>query len=351
MSSVTVDTLTTLMGNCAISKMYENGSFWIAKRTVPMYINTKGGLSKNKEWVIIEGVPSKIIDYKDNIVTMNAFTSSSSRTFSLKDDVMPDYFTKADMVDDTIIAPKYPFPIKSNEFDIRDDVISLERLIKNTIKNPDCNPKVKSILNDKLFQLIQSQGSKYIKITDYDDYMSGKIVLTNHKRFGVEIFNRNYRWCPPIDISYDDFCKSPSYPAPLGIRPKDFCLPSELLDSIIEMVTQIYNMKNIDKASFDIIKEKYTLEEREVHTCKYCGNCLDANEYDSIYKSEENYMEICHRDPQDRFLVRNMYWGHGNCNRKQGGYCEETCMLDGLKLLLLNGKMTQEEYEMFKSRI
>ena len=35
-------------------------------------------------------------------------------------------------------------------------------------------------------------------------------------------------------------------------------------------------------------------------------------------------MEICHRDPNDRFLVRNMYWGHGECNRRQGGYSEET---------------------------
>ena len=30
--------------------------------------------------------------------------------------------------------------------------------------------------------------------------------------------------------------KSPSYPAPLGIRSKDFCLPSELIETIKELI-------------------------------------------------------------------------------------------------------------------
>ena len=62
-------------------------------------------------------------------------------------------------------------------------------------------------------------------------------------------------------------------------------------------------------------------------------------------------MEICHRDPQDRFLVHNMYWGHGECNRRQGGYSETDRMLDGSKLMLLNKKITQKEYDDLISRV
>ena len=35
---------------------------------------------------------------------------------------------------------------------------------------------------------------------------------------------------------------------------------------------------------------------------------------------KDNFIEICHKDPNERFLKKNMYWGNGECNRRQGGY-------------------------------
>ena len=70
-----------------------------------------------------------------------------------------------------------------------------------------------------------------------------------------EIFNRNSRCCPPIDITYEEYSKSPSYPAPLGIRPKDFCLPSELIITMNELINQIVNFDGIDDVSFEEMKK------------------------------------------------------------------------------------------------
>ena len=98
----------------------------------------------------------------------------------------------------------------------------------------------------QILQMIQSQGAPFIKIDEVLAYKRGDITLTGHKRFGNEIFNRNCRWCPPIDISYEEFKQSPSYPCPLGIRPKDFCLPSELNKVVVEMTRQLLCFKNVN---------------------------------------------------------------------------------------------------------
>ena len=326
---------------------YTLGDFYISNKTLPYYVNTKKGLSKAQQWVIIEGVPNKIVGIKGNELILNAFTSSDTTTYTVTIQDLDKYFIKAEIIKGCIIAPKYPFPIPCIEFDIRKKCN-----INSTINEKECNLNVKNILKDKLGQMIVSQGSgDCITIDNYNNFINKKIKITQHKRIGGDIFNRNARWCPPIDMTYEEFQNSNSYPAPLGIRSKDFCLPSELFETMIEMITQIYNMRNIDKLSLSKMKSKYNLEEREEHCCKYCGEHIDMNFYSSKYKSQTNYIEICHRDPQGRFLTHNIYWGHGKCNRKQGGYCENVCMLDGIKLLLLNNKITTEQYENIKSKI
>ena len=331
---------------------YTQGSFWIAKATMPYHFETKTGKSKKQEWLMIEGVPCICVGLKDDTIFMNSFTSSKDRTFAVDKCKMSELFDQAVVDNDCIVAPKYPFPIPINEFDIRDTVGRLQEQLTIMVKQADCAPMVKKIIEDKLSQVINAQGvSYYITIPEYEQYKNGEIVLSGHKRFGNEIFNRNCRWCPPVDISYDEFVASPSYPAPLGIRPKDFCLPSELISTLIEMVTQIYNMPNINKKSFDTFNTQFQLEERSEHCCKYCGNCIDSKDYSSEYKSETNFMEICHRNPNDRFLASNMYWGHGECNRKQGGYSETDRKHEGLRLMLIHDEITKELYDQLISSI
>ena len=78
------------------------------------------------------------------------------------------------------------------------------------------------------------------------------------------------------------------------------------------------------------------LEHSKIHRCKYCGEEMDINEYKSEYKSADNFMEICHRDPHKSFSPENMYWGHGECNRRQGGFTESDRIYDGFRLATLN---------------
>ena len=326
---------------------FQEGSYWIARKTLPQFVNNvKSGKSKNAEWMMVEGVPCIVTSTTDDTITLNSFTSSSDRTFTVKKEEMTTLFTKATIENECIVAPKYPVVIPKTEFAERTRVKELENRIKSLTKSASCDVKLRKILDDKLSQLVSSQGaSGTLKISEYEKFHNGGLEEGHkQKRIGSPLFNRNLRWCPPIEITYEEFEKSASYPAPLGIRAKDFCLPSELYATIIELLTQIYNMKNIDKEIFTI-----ELEKRSDHICKYCGECLDADEYTSAYKSVTNYMEICHRDPNDRFLPRNMYWGHGECNRRQGGYSEGQRQKDGFLLALKNGlpddvdKLTEEE--------
>ena len=89
------------------------------------------------------------------------------------------------------------------------------------------------------------------------------------------------------------------------------------------------NFKNITDADFELVKHNLPfVEKREVHCCKYCGEEVDIAKYSSEYKSSDNYIEICHRDPEGNFTKDNMYWGHGECNRRQGGYSESARIND-----------------------
>lgn len=293
------------------------------------YISNKG-LSKNEEWLQIEGVPCIIVKIENDIY-LNSFTSSKNRVFIINRKYLYSNFKLISINNDGFMLnlDKYPILININEFDKRDDVLLLEKIIKDIIKNKNISSIIRKIFNDKLPQLIVSQGSSYITIDEYYKYLNGEIILSKHKRFGCELFNRNSRWCPPINISYDDYIKSNSYPAPLGIRPKDFCLPSEIIETMEELISQIVNFKDITVEDYQLLKEKLPFINKFDYKCKYCGEYLSINEYISKYKSCDNYIEICHRDPNNRFIKNNIYWGHGSCNRRQGGFTE----IDRMKMV------------------
>jgi len=217
------------------------------------YLTTKG-LSRKEEWIQIENVPSKIIDYKDDYLILNSFVGS--RIFKLTIEELNDNFKFIDIDEEgNVNIPEYLFKFNiEKEFKCKEEVKDLKLDIKK-INKLSINNVIKEVINDKLFQIINSQGSpECIKIEDYYKYLNKEIILSKHKRIGNEIFNRNCRWCPPISISYDDFIKSKSYPAPLGIRYKDYCLPSELLETIKELINQIFNntiYKSFNQFLFD----------------------------------------------------------------------------------------------------
>ena len=329
--------------------------YCFAKFTVPRKYETKTGVSKKFEFLQIEGVPCIVNEYNSetNMITLNSLTSANIRNFKISREEFDSNFTEINPdIDGYLHLPAYPIPIHISEFEKRNDVTNLVKKIKSIKKIKNIDKKIKNIFKDKLPQLIDSQGSnKCIKIGKYKKYKNGKISLSKHKTFGNPIFNRNHRWAPPINITYEEFKASKSYPAPLGIRPKDFCLPSELIKTMKELINQIANFDGIDDKSFEEMKKTLTFIHKKEHLCKYCGEKINIEKYCSKYKSCDNYIEICHRDPNDRFLPRNMYWGHGDCNRRQGGFSENDIMRDGFRLAYLNGRIDKEKYEELLSLI
>jgi len=109
---------------------------------------------------------------------------------------------------------------------------------------------------------------------------------------------------------------------------------------LVEMIRQILTFKNVDekyRKEMQLIFDKYNIDDifinKRCHCCTYCGLEINMTAYSSQYKSENNYIEICHRDPNLHFSIQNMYWGHGECNRKQGGYTEKDRLRDAIGLI------------------
>ena len=312
--------------------------YYVAKITTPRKSDTKSGLSKKYEYLQIEGVPCKVIETINNQIKLNPFTSNN-KTFTITKKELKKEFTKLkiDKFNNFKNLKSYKIKININEFDIRIKLNNNINKLKKIINKLDA--KVIKIFNDKINQLISTQGSvNAITLKKYELYKNKQLDLSANETLGDPIFNRNCRWCPPVNITPEEFLNSKSYPLPIGIRPKDFCLPSELWDSISELVKQILTFKNV-KISDDIKKELKGLDikiDNLIHKCKFCNKEININEYTSNYKSQDNFIEICHRDPNERFIKSNMYWGHGECNRKQGGFDEKSIIKDGLNLLFHN---------------
>lgn len=311
---------------------------YIPKTTKPRKYITKSGESKQYEYLQIEGVPCKVIKNKNGNIILNSLVSTKTRRFSVSKDVIKNDFIKGSVNKKGFItnATKYPIPLNISEFTYRNKFDDFKKKIINIIKT--LPTKLKKTFNEKFFQLLVSQGcTKTITISKYHKFKNKTLKIGKTQTIGDPIFNRNSRWCPPVEMSYDEFKNSPSYPLPIGIRKKDFCLPSELLETVTELVSQLISFKNsnlTDKQKLEF--EKLGIKQVKIHVCKFCGKELDINLCSSKYSSQTNYMEICHRDPNERFIKKNMYWGHGICNRKQGGFTEEENIISGLRLLLLN---------------
>ena len=357
-------------------------TYYISNHTKPRHFNIEKGKSKQKEYCQIEGSPCKFMKvYNQNgetMVTLNSFTSA--RRFDVSLDELESEFFPAEIDQNGNITnldkSKYPIGIiiNINEFDKRSNIASFGTQVKRTCKNllnsnDICQPDKLAVkaIQDKLVQMENPQGSSAKIIPTLDKYKADKIEnikKENHKRIGNPIFNRQKRWCPIGDNkSWDDYENSPSYPYPIGIREKDFCLPSAMIETLCTMLIQILTFKNVSdklRASFKPILEQCgfsnMLEHSKIHRCKYCGEEMDINEYKSEYKSTDNFMEICHRDPYKSFSPENMYWGHGECNRRQGGFTESDRIYDGLRLIIINPeegaahfkRFSQDEQEQLK---
>lgn len=312
------------------SEGYKNKDYIISNKTLSVHFKTTKGKSKKKEWLIAD-VPCLITEINDKSFYVQQFTSSIDKIYIILNKDLKN-FHKCRIDGENICDLKW-YPngrINLSEFTERKNVKDFDKQVKNIIKELPQDSIIKNILDKKYFQLSSPQGAECDTIEIIDKYSENIEYYRNHptKRIDNMIFNRCSRWTPPIpdSYSYEEYKNSINFTLPIGTRPKDFCWPSELIATKKELIRQILCFKNIDSKHKDSIIKKLDIDEKlcyETHKCKWSGKEIDSMEFSSQYASKDNFIEICHRNPQERFIPSNMYWGFGESNRQQGGYSEE----------------------------
>ena len=334
----------TLGGGAASSGTATPGSYYIPDRTCPRKPLKKNGEEQSVAvWIAqVEGVPCRLMRVEGDWVFLHSFVAEVGTIVRLTRAEFEEQFTPAEMDGDFILGTKYPGgKLNTSEFDKRKEAMQLVAQATKLLDNES--------LCDKLDQVLKSQGcTKTATLTQYAEFRSGARVLGPIENLGDPVFNRGPRWLPPNDDDYATFKQTKGFPAPLGIRPKDFCLPSEVIHGVKELLVQMARFENSPPALVAFVTTIPGVEiPTGVHRCKWCGGTVDAAKCTSEYKSATNYIEICHRDPNQGFSPDNMYWGHGDCNRRQGGYTERERIEDAIRLLLENPLYRSE----FASRI
>ena len=336
----------------------------IAKRTLPRHALKKSGQPYAQQGFLqIEGAPYIVTSIKNCLFTLNGLPSSEKKNFVVSKEELLSDFDKGELDENNFItnldSKKYPKPVNITEFSDRDRLAKFNAEIMKEIKSWSECP-LKELLIGKLDSNGVRQGGKLPQLRvgqgctktptiaaaqAHIEKMNGEKELTlKEKHFGEPLFNRSSRCSPVVDhLSWEEYRASPSYPYPIGIRNKDFCLPSEMIAVSVEMIRQLLTLKNVEDKYREKIQKIFTdfniepqFDNFVTHRCTYCGEEIDLNEYSSNYASETNYIEICHRDPNACFCMGNMYWGHGECNRRQGGYTETERIEDALGLINYN---------------
>ena len=327
--------------------MYAIGDYIVSKKTLALHKKTNSGTSKQLEWISAD-TPSIVKEVNSENILIDNFCKSHTTQHIVPIEELT-YFTKCETNESGHILGLKWYPgesIHETEFDKRKDVRDFEKDLKETIKELPESDMVRILLRDKLAQIRASQGAAFMKIPNTLKLIPEEVRKEKTKRYDFMIYNRNTRWSPPISesYSYEEYEKSINFIRPIGIRSKDFCLPSELVDTYKVMIKQIICFKNVDPETKKKLMDFLKIDSSncvEVHKCKWSGKEIDVDEYSSTYSSKDNFIEICHRDPNDRFLARNMYWGFGESNRQQGGYSEENRVKQIAKLCKYNPEMME----------
>lgn len=322
--------MTSVSGSLNETKKLDVDDYIISKKTLSVNFKTNNGLSKPKEWLIAD-VPCFITKINDDgSIYVQQFTSAINKIYIIPKDEF-EFIHKCHIEDQYICGLNW-YPdgkIKLSEFKERENVSSFVEKVGKLIKELHEGSIAKEILSKKFHQLSTPQGAKCDTIATIEKYSEDIEKHRKHatKRIDNMIFNRCSRWTPPIpdSYSYEEYKNSINFTRPIGTRPKDFCWPSELIATMKEMIRQITCFKNINLSEKELIIKSLDIDDSlcsETHKCKWSGKEIDALEFSSEYASKENFIEICHRNPHERFIPSNMYWGFGESNRQQGGYSE-----------------------------
>jgi hypothetical protein len=304
---------------------------------------SKMNKTSTQEYWLCEGVPCIIKKEEADLIYLRPF--NFDKTFEITKDTYDNNIIDAITDADYVYCERYPSKkIAKIEFDIKCP-LSKSALIAG-IPNITNNFK---LLIDKAYQdAYRSKGSiKCINMKDYKSYLSGEKVLTKLENIGDPKFNRGSRHLPPIfkEFSYNDFTNTTSFPAPIGISYEDFALPSEQNMVLIELLEQLFNSIGAPECSANIktllLAFNITIQPN-THKCRWCNDVINITDINQTYCSATHSINFCHIDPVIGTKPKNIYIGHCNCNREQGGYSEYERIEQALRLLSNNPEMIEK---------
>jgi len=324
--------------------------FVAAKRTFP----------KNVRSWFCQDVPCRVRPSNTNPaqVVLKALDSDAT---NVSREFVEEHFRPLTWDDQFVYVESYPngrVPI--SEFDVR-QLISENELLRHF---SGCSKPIRDLLSKAHWDSYMAKGSLYcLTVKEYRDLTNrfdpsdrqepepepeveekqesdatatAKKRQNLLKRVGSPYFNRRTRAANPVSCDYDTFRETPSYPAPIGIRKEDFALPSEQNELLRLLLSQLFSCRNAPECPASLVSKLGLSIVKDCHTCLWCGEVVDLLELDQSYCSKQHSINLCHRNPSLGTHVGNVYFGHGDCNREQGGYSEEERVNQILRLARSN---------------
>ena len=291
------------------------------------YVNAKGTFAIGSSW-ISKNIVGKLVS--DNGSVAELVLNAKEGNVSIPSVIFRDYFvTAGDPSSDDI----FEFESKKNKPKRRE----IEDLVRASIP-AEGQPFFLAAIQKTYQDAFTSAGSTAaLTIAKYEQFQRGQLVATGLTRIGDPVFNRAPRWTPVAD--QDEWLISGD-PAPVGIRQSDHARLKECVVIYKELLSQIFSTVHNYPISKEI--ENYVgLRIRPgTHACLYCGDKIPLIAFsEQQYAMKVHPVNFCHRDPSEthqRTRPGNVYFGHTECNRIQGGLSELGRIQDGLRLLILH---------------
>jgi hypothetical protein len=299
-----------------INKNQHQQVFKIMSSLKILFVASKVTTLQGKNWRCAK-VPCKVISNDGTNIKLLPF---NSKPIHVSTKIFENEFDILENDDAYVYTPYYPGGrISISEFYIVSK--SINKLKKHFKDKKNILKAIEKAEQDSY----HSKGNQFCAtIEEYNNYKENP-KTSKLERIGDPIFNRSVRHSPPISKKFtrEDFEKSASYPAPIGIREEDFALPSEQNEILTEMLNQLFSCKNAPECPEEIRIELGLNIIPNSHNCLWCGEIIDISELNQEYCSKEHSINFCHRDPEQGTKRGNVYIGHCSCNREQGGYSEE----------------------------
>ena len=291
-------------------------SYYLCTRSFPV----------GKDWVC-QGVPAAAV-YTGDVVHIRPFNRKGLCKISNAD--FEANFIKTEVVDGAVKAPAYPGGwIPLNEFSVKS--YSKQMVLEHFKENETMTTLVNKIHQDAY----TSKGcTKAATISVYTKARSADSVDTSKlTRVGDPVFNRASRHTPPIKMEYDEFSKTPGFPAPVGVTPEDFAWPSQQNRVFVSLLEQLFSCAGAPDCPPKLIEQLGLNVQKGTHTCRWCHEVVDVTTVNQSYCSKEHSLNFCHDDPSMGTVPGNVYIGHCSCNREQGGYSLEQRILQIKRLV------------------